>query len=170
MEVVEFGDLSEAQRAELEGDEVDPFDARASQLVWRAKDRHVGLRDADGRLAACAGLVLAEIEVDASRHMGVVGIGGVIVAARYRGQGLGSRVISEALRRAARLGPELAILFCHRDRSGLYARHRFAEIAPPVLVQQPGGYVPIPQVAMWRALADGVSLPPGRVRVNSLPF
>ena len=79
-------------------------------------------------------------------------------------------MVVEALRRAATLGPALAILFCHRDRAGLYLRHEFAEIPPPVLVQQPGGFAEIPQVAMWRALREGASLSPGKVRLLSLPF
>ncbi len=170
MEVVEFGALTESRRAELEGDEEDPFDARGTQLCWRAKDRHVALQDRDGRLVASSGLLLTEIQVDDGPPTPVVGIGGVIVAAPYRGRGLANRIIEATLQRAATLGPALAILFCHRDRAGLYERHRFAEIPPPVMVQQPDGCVEIPQVAMWRAIRDGGSLPPGRVKLNSLPF
>jgi predicted GNAT family N-acyltransferase len=170
VELVEFGALTESQRAELEGDEEDPFDTRGTQLWWRAKDRHVALQDPDGRLIASAGLVLAEIQVDDGGVTPVVGIGGVIVAARCRGRGLANRIIDEALRRASTLGPPLALLFCHRDRAGLYERHRFAEITPPVIVQQPDGFAPIPQVAMWRAIRAGASLPPGQVKLNSLPF
>jgi GNAT superfamily N-acetyltransferase len=167
---VEFGRLTDAYRAELEGDEEDPFDARGTQLHWRRKDRHVGLRGSDGRLVASTGLLLAEIQVGDGPAIPVVGIGGVIVVAAHRGHGLGDRVVVEALRRAATLGPALAILFCHRDRAGLYLRHEFAEIPPPVLVQQPGGFAEIPQVAMWRALREGASLSPGKVRLLSLPF
>ena len=170
MDVIEFGALSDSQRAELEGDEEDPFDARGTELWWRAKDQHVAIRDADGRLVASAGLVLAEIQVDDGPAIAVVGIGGVIVAARYRGRGLANRIIDETLRRASTLGPVLAILFCHRDRVGLYERHQFAEIPPPVMVQQPQGFAQIPEVAMWRAIRDGASLPPGLVKLNSLPF
>ncbi len=168
--VVEFGGLSDAQRAELEGDEEDPFDARGTQLSWRGKDHHVGLQDEDGRLVASTGLLLAEIRVDGGVATPVVGIGGVIVAAPYRGQGLANRIIGEALRHASRLGPGIAILFCHRNRSGLYLRHQFTEILPPVLVEQPQGWVEMPQVAMWRALRAGCSLPRGKVKLLGLPF
>jgi hypothetical protein len=41
MEVVEFGRLTDAQRAELEGDERDPFDAEGATLRYRRKDHHV---------------------------------------------------------------------------------------------------------------------------------
>ena len=62
MEVVEFGPLSDAQRAELEGDEADPFDAAGMTLEYRAKERRVALQD-DGRLAASAGLTAAAVHV-----------------------------------------------------------------------------------------------------------
>jgi predicted GNAT family N-acyltransferase len=170
VDVVEFGGLTDAYRAELEGDEDDPFDARGTDLSWRRKDRHVALRGVDGRLVASAGLLLAELQVADGPTTPVVGIGGVFVKAAHRGQGLGDRVIVEALRRAATLGPDIAILFCHRNRAGLYVRHEFVEIPPPVLVQQPDGFVEIPQVAMWRTLRDGASLSAGRVKLLSLPF
>ncbi len=162
--------MTDAYRAELEGDEDDPFDARGTELHWRRKDRHVALRGDDGRLVASTGLLLAEIQVDDGPVTPAVGMGGVIVAAAHRGQGLANQVIAEALQRAATLGPDLVILFCHRDRSRLYARHEFVEIEPPVLVEQPDGFVEIPQVAMWRALRGGASLPPGQVRLLSRPF
>jgi predicted GNAT family N-acyltransferase len=170
MEVVEFGHLTSDYRSQLQGDEQDPFDANGSTLQWRAKDRHVALRNPEGRLVASAGLLLAEIQVDDGSSIPVVGIGGVIVAAPYRGQGLATRTIREALRRAAALGPDLAILFCHRDRTGLYQRHGFVEVAPPVLVKQPDGFAEMPQVCMWRALHDGAKLPRGTERLLSHPF
>ena len=64
----------------------------------------------------------------------------------------------------------MVLLFCHRNRIGLYEQQGFVEIDPPVLVQQPDGYAAMPLAAMWRALRDDVALPPGRVVVHSLPF
>jgi predicted GNAT family N-acyltransferase len=170
VDVVEFGSLTPQLRGELEGDEVDPFDGAGSTLQWRPKDRHVGLRGPDGRLLASTGLVQAGLEAGDGLVTEVVGIGGVIVAAAFRGQGLGSRVIVEALRVAAGFGPPAVILFCHRNRVGLYVRHGFLELAPPVLVSQPDGFAEIPLVTMWRALRDGVDPPQGPIRVLSLPF
>jgi predicted N-acetyltransferase YhbS len=170
MEVVEFGRLTDTIRAELEGDEEDPFDAAGDTLRWRPKDRHVALRQDDGRLVASAGLVLTEVQVGDGEPLPVVGIGGVLVSQANRGQGLGRRVIMEVLARAATLGPGLALLFCHRNRAGIYRRHDFVEVPPPVLVQQPDGPVEIPQVTMWRALRPGAELPAGRLTLLSLPF
>jgi predicted N-acetyltransferase YhbS len=170
VELVEFGRLTNSQRTELEGDEVDPFDAAGNTLKWRLKDSHVALRGPGGRLIASTGLVRAEVEVDGAAPLPVVGIGGVFVAERYRGRGLSTRVVTEALARARAMGPDLVMLFCHRNRAGLYLRHGFVEIAPPVLVDQPDGPVEIPMVAMWRPLHDGVTLPEGRVSLRGLPF
>jgi predicted GNAT family N-acyltransferase len=170
MDLIEFGRLSEAQRVELEGDEADPFDAAGNTLQWRKKDRHVGLRGGDGRLVASAGLVLAEVQAEGGSAMPVVGIGGVFVNQHQRGQGLANRVIREALARAGTMGPAVAVLFCHRDRAGLYERHGFGEVPPPVLVQQPDGPVPVPMVTMWRALREGGQLPPGQLVLLSFPF
>lgn len=169
LDLIEFGQLSESQRAELEGDEVDPFGVVGNTLVWRKKDRHVGLRGSDGRLVASAGLVLADAQIG-EVEVPVVGIGGVIVAAPHRGRGLSTRVIGEVLARAARMGPSLAMLFCQTDRVGLYVRHGFAEVPPPVLVEQPDEVVEIPHVTMWRPLREQASLPEGQVILRGLPF
>jgi hypothetical protein len=40
MEIVEFGPLNAEQRAQLEGDEHDPFDTEGVTLRYRGKDRH----------------------------------------------------------------------------------------------------------------------------------
>jgi len=170
VEVVAFGRLTEALRSELEAGEDDPFDAAGNTLTWRAKEQHVALREPDGGFVASAGFVLAELEVEDHPPEQFVGIGGVFVTAWRRGQGLGDRIVREALTFAEGLGPGLALLFCHPDRSGLYRRHGFTEVAPPVRVKQPGGYAEIPQMTMWRPLHPGAGLPAGRLTVDSLPF
>jgi predicted GNAT family N-acyltransferase len=170
LEVVVFGPLSDSQRAELEAGEEDPFDGAGNTLAFRPKDQHVALRQADGRLIASTGFVLAELRVDEGPPVPFVGIGGVFVTAERRGQGLGNRILEEALRFGGMLGPDFALLFCHRDRSGLYLRHGFTEVEPPVLVEQPGGQAEIPLVTMWRPLGEGPTPSPGRLSVGSLPF
>ncbi len=170
MEVVEFGPLTDAYRAELEGDEIDPFDAAGNSLQWRRKDRHVALRGGDGRLVASAGLVLTEIRIGDDRVVPVVGIGGVIVTAAHRGCGLAREVLEAALARAAALGPPLVLLFCLPDRAGLYERFGFTAVARPVLVTQPEGLAEMPLVTMWRALTPGDELPDGSVTLLGLPY
>ena len=169
MELIEFGVLSDAQRTQLEGDEVDPWDSARNDLTtWRPKDRHVGLIDGEGRLVAAAGLVAGAVRGDDGRTVGVLGIGGVIVAAPYRGRGLARRVVEASLERAGDL--ELAMLFCYRDRAGLYERLDFRELGAKLLVEQPEGPVEMPLVTMWRPLRDGASLPEGPLTLDGTPF
>jgi len=163
VDVVEFGRLSDAQRAELRAGEEDPFGAAGNPLQWRPKDRHVALRRADGRLVASAGLVLGDLQVEDRPPMQFVGLGGVFVTAACRGQGLGKRIVEEALRRAGTMGPNVVLLFCHRSRTGFYEQHAFVEIDSPVLVQQSDGYAEMPLAAMWRALSADAALPPGEL-------
>ena len=169
MEIVELGRLTDEQRAELEGDELDPFSADGVTLRFRAKDRHVALREDGGRLVASAGLTATDVEVAGIRFP-VVGIGGVIVNAEQRGRGFARRVLEEVLVRARAMGPAFVILFCHPDRAGLYEGLGFRTIGSPVSVQQPHGFEAMPQRTMWCALRPGVSWPPGHVTVHGLPF
>ena len=170
MEITRFGALSDEDRAQLEGDEPDPFDAAGIELAFRPKDRHVGIRDPDGRLIASAGFVLAEVEVDGSERHEVLGIGGVIVAAAHRGRGLARTVVGAVLDEGVRLGPEYALLFSHPNRSGLYRRLGFAVLESPLEVLQPRGMAVVPQLAMWRPLTAARSWPPGPAVLESLPF
>ncbi|MGD0197737.1 MAG: GNAT family N-acetyltransferase [Solirubrobacteraceae bacterium] len=168
MEVVDLGPLTDAERAQLEGDEVDPFDGAGITLQFRGKDRHVVLRD-DGRLVASAGLTEADVEV-AGQRFRVAGLGGVIVNADHRGQGLARHVVEAALSRAESTGLSFVVLFCHPDRAGLYERLGFATVSSPVRVQQSHGFEPMTQRMMWRALEQIGSWPEGDVTVYDLPF
>jgi predicted N-acetyltransferase YhbS len=169
MEFVELGPLTPELKSELEGDEQDPFDAAGLTLEYRAKDRHVGLRDASGQLVASAGMLIVEVEVGEERFA-VVGLGGVIVNARHRGRGLARKVVDAALARAATLGPAFALLFCHEDRAGLYRKLGFVVVEDEVVVEQPDGFAALPQLAMWRRLHDRATWPGGPLTVHSLPF
>ncbi len=167
--LVELGELTDTDRAQLEGDETDPFDAAKAVLRFRPKERHVALRGDDGRLIASAGLTLSEVEVGGVRFP-VVGIGGVIVNPAHRGRGLARTVVDAAVARAEAMGPDFVVLFCHADRTGLYLRLGFNLIEQRVLVRQPRVYAPMTQHTMWRALRPGVRWPPGPPVVHTLPF
>lgn len=168
-QLVELGELTDSDWAQLQGDEDDPFDEAGAALQFRSKERHLVLRDDDGRLIASAGLTLAEVEVSGVRFP-VVGIGGVIVNAAHRGRGLARTVVSAALDRARGTGPEFAVLFCHPDRAGLYVRLGFQLIDGRVLVRQPHGYAPMTRRTMWHALRTGARWPTGPPVIHTLPF
>jgi predicted N-acetyltransferase YhbS len=169
VKVVELGRLTDAQRAQLYGDEEDPFEIGDVTLQFTPKEQHVGLQDERGTLVASAGLVVAEVEVE-ERRFPVVGFGGVLVHAAGRGRGLGQRVVEAALERARMLGPEFAMLFCLPDRVGFYRRLGFSEIEGVVQVEQPTGDEPMPLRTMWAALRAGAQWPEGSVALRSLPF
>jgi GNAT superfamily N-acetyltransferase len=168
--LVQFGDLHPEQRAELWGDDPDPFEMAGDRLYWQPKRRHVGLEDHAGRLVAAAGLVTTRVQAGGGPPREAIGLGGVIVARPHRGRGLARQIVGEALALGATLGPDLAMLFCLPSRMGLYERLGFSEIAPPVLVHQPSGAVPVALVVMWRTIRPGATLPTGRVSVLTLPF
>lgn len=170
MEPVEFGSLTAELSAELVGGEQDPWDSSGMPpLQWRDKEHHVGLRDDAGRLVASAGVLVVDVEVEGERFP-VVGLGGVIVNRAYRGRGLSLPVIEAALQKAAVLGPDFALLFCHQDRMELYRRFGFEAVADEVLVDHAGGQIVMPMRTMSRALRPGAAWPAGRVVLHSLPF
>jgi predicted N-acetyltransferase YhbS len=169
VEIVEFGRLTEAQLAQLYGEEEDPFEVGGLTLAFQPKHRHVVLRDESGRLLASAGLVIAEVKAG-ERRFPVAGLGGVLVHAAVRGRGLGHQVVEAALERARTMGPEFAMLFCLPNRVGFYLRLGFAEIPVAVEVKQPVGHATMPLRTMWRALRDGASWPEGAVALQTLPF
>jgi hypothetical protein len=80
------GDHTEAERAELHDGEENAFESIHLGLEWEEHERRVVIRDG-GRLIACAGLIVAPVEV-AGERFDVVGFGGVIVTRTRRGQGL----------------------------------------------------------------------------------
>jgi predicted N-acetyltransferase YhbS len=168
--VIEFADLSAERRAQLWGSDPDPFEMAHDTMQWQVKHRHVGLEDAQGRLVACTGLAPTRIRAADRREHAAIGLGGVIVAQAHRGRGLARRIVGQALELAASLGPDLVMLFCLPSRVGLYERLGFSEVAPPVLVAQPGGPRPVSLIVMWRTLAPEARLPPTPVQVLTLPF
>jgi hypothetical protein len=85
---VELDEVTGRQWCELVGDEPEPWGGVAEGMVWREKQRHVGIRAPDGRLVALAGAVRADVEVDGAPIFQVLGIGGVFVARSARGRGL----------------------------------------------------------------------------------
>jgi predicted GNAT family N-acyltransferase len=171
MKMVEFGRLSDEQHAELAGEEDDPWGAAEFDVEWLPKDHHVAITDDDGRLLAAAGLVVVEVRFGAQPPISVVGVGDVIVTASHRGRGFGRQVISEVLKRAEELGPEIAMLFCRAEMAGLYQAHGFAKVSRRVVIDQPAGLTDGRGVMMWRPLKAGVRLPDGIVTiVGGLPF
>jgi predicted GNAT family N-acyltransferase len=163
------GDHTADERAELHDGEVNAFESAHLGIYWEDHERRIVLYE-DGRMIACAGLLVAPVSVG-GETFDVVGVGGVIVTHSRRGQGLARLVMDGALRRAAELGPEFALLFCRPDRAGFYAKLGFVRVSEPVQVGQPDDKrVTMPLETMWRPLRAGAAWPPGPVDLPGLPF
>lgn len=136
--VVRLADYTKADIEEIFGVGDDHFGVAYTGLSWLPKDIHFGIREADGRLVAHAGLLRVPLTVGGV-DLDAMGVGGVSVAADVRGRGLARAVVGAALDHARTLGPRYALLFCRPQVSGLYRKLGFRELAGDVHVEQPGG-------------------------------
>ena len=169
VEFVELGPLSVREWVDLTGHERAPFGLAAAGLVFRPKDRHLAVRDADDRLVAAVGLAVATVEVEGHEPFEVVGVGALIVHESARGGGLGAALIERVKRLVEDTGPDRAMLFCRAELMPLYGRVGYRPVEAPVRVDQPDGPVEMPIPAMWRPLRP-VEWPAGAVRLRGLPF
>jgi predicted GNAT family N-acyltransferase len=169
MRVGEMPPLSLRDWVALTGRDRAPFGAETADLVWRPKERHLGLWDPSGRLVAAGGLVVTTVTV-AELTFEVVGVGGLIVAPDWRRRGVMPLVADPLARMAEALGPALAMIFCRDALVDLYLSRGYHRIADPVWVDQPAGRVAMPVPAMWRPLHPGATWPAGRVEVHGEPF
>jgi predicted N-acetyltransferase YhbS len=163
-----LGALTAAQYAELEGDEQNPFDVDG-KLQWSEGRRHVALAEPDGRLVAATAISSAAATVD-GLTLPLLGIGGVIVRAERRGEGLARAIVLAALEQPVDNGARHALLFCWPDRAGLYTRLGFTTVEDQVTIAQPNGRVTMHMQTMWRGLTPAATWPPGPVALEGLPF
>src|SRR5579859_5796725 len=170
MRVEPLAQITKHDWAQLIDGEENPWGTQGEALEWGVKERNLGLRDADERLVAVAGAVVASLQVADAERFAVVGIGSVFITRARRGTGLLARMLVPLLDLAAQMGPEHAMLFCREELVRVYSGYGFTTIADPVWVDQPAGPVRMPLAAMWRALREPAIWPPGRVDVQGLPF
>jgi predicted GNAT family N-acyltransferase len=171
MELVELDRVSAQQWSEMGAAEPGAWGGGAPEsLLWREKDRHLVLREPEGRLLAVAETVLGEISVEGNGSFEVIGIGGVFVNQADRGCGLMRSIMDSLLEMARGAGPERAMLFCLPRLAPVYASIGFAEITDPVWADQPDGRIEVPMRSMWMALHGRPGWPSGRVDLQGLPF
>jgi predicted N-acetyltransferase YhbS len=170
MEVVAIDPPGEREWEQLIDGEEQPWGPAGEGLKWAEKERHVGVRDAHGRLLATAGATRVRVRVGGSEELDVVGIGGLFVTHSMRGRGLLHPLARAVLQIAREMGPEHAMLFCRPELVPVYARLGFELIGARVLAEQPAGAVVVPLEAMHLTLAPGAVWPEGEVHVLGLPF
>ncbi|MET8011408.1 GNAT family N-acetyltransferase [Streptomyces sp. NPDC005271] len=159
---------TKADQGEILGDSPDPFGVDGYGLTWLPKEDHFGVR-LEGRLVAHTGLLRLPVSIGGARTE-VVGVGGVAVAPDLRGRGLARLVMTAALDHARTMGPQHGILFCRLPLVSLYQRLGWRVVEGDVQVEQPDGVVVMPLQTMWTPLRDGVTRPPGEVRLLSFPM
>lgn len=169
MQFTELGPLSLQEWVGLVGRDRAVFGPSTVGLVYRPKDHHVGVRDADGALVAAIGATIATVEVDGHEPFEVVGVGGLIVRKSDRGKGLSTELMDRLTALVNRLGPDRAMNFCERSMIPVYARRGYRAIEAPVCVDQPDGPILMPTPAMWRPIRPS-EWPAGAVRVHGCPF
>jgi GNAT superfamily N-acetyltransferase len=156
------------QLESITGGEHDPFRGLVYGLVWRPTEWHVTVRE-DGLEVCHIGLVAHTVEVN-GRTVKVAGVGGVITKREYRGRGIGVAAMRTAESVARQeLDSEFMLLFCRPGMRGWYETQNWALLRDTVLVDQPGGAVPAPLLAMVKQLG-ATAWPAGDVRLNSLPW
>ncbi len=169
MRVSERPDFSEADFDQIVDGEADPFETEGDEMVWATKTGHVALEE-DGRLIAHAGWVLADVLPESGPPVPAVGLGGVLVHRAYRRQGVGTRVVDEAVGRMSELGRPVALLFCRTDRRPFYERLGWRPVSSEVVVFQPKGPEIMPLETCWLPLSADAALPDTRLELPSLPF
>ena len=149
--------------------EPDPFGTDHLAVEWGPKIDHVGLMDA-GRLIGHAGWVPADVRVATGETMGVLGLGGVLLHRRHRGNGVGRVLVSGAMERMQLQGGTLAMLFCRPERLRFYGDLGWHPIEGVVTVGQPGRPIVMPLRTCWRPLTPGETVPRGDLEFPGLPF
>ncbi|MFI2610128.1 GNAT family N-acetyltransferase [Kitasatospora sp. NPDC018619] len=160
-----------AEQQEILGPGADPYGVAYTGLAFRPKEIHFGVRAADGRLVAHAGLVAAVPLTVGGTDLAVVGVGGVGVAPDRRRGGLATVVVRAALDHARTLGHRHALLFCRPQLAAFYRGLGFREVVEGVTVEQPEGRLAqMPLRTLWTPLVPGAGWPEGPVRLRSLPL
>ncbi|MFE4518896.1 GNAT family N-acetyltransferase [Kitasatospora sp. NPDC056783] len=158
------------EQQEILGPGDDPYGVSYTGLSFRSKEIHFGVRAADGRLVAHAGLVPLPLTVGGN-DLTVIGVGGVCVAPDRRHGGLARTVVGAALDHGRTLGHRYALLFCRPPLAAFYRGLGFREVARAVTVEQPEGRLAeMPLRTMWAPLVVGAGWPEGPVRLRSLPM
>ncbi len=170
MRLVELDKLSEPYWEDLVAGEQEPFGGIGESLVWRDKDRNIGVCEEDGRLVAAAGVVLAEVKIEQVPPFEVAGLGGLIVTRNARGRGLARMLCQNLIELAGEIEVRQAMLFCLPKLMPFYREFGFRTIDAPVWADQPDGRIEMPLQAMWKALGGEADWPPGRVELQGEPF
>jgi len=160
--------LTDEERAQLFGWEVDVFGIDAYGYRWQRKEWHV-LVEIDHHPVSHVGLLRREASVgEVSIVLGAVG--GVVTSKPFQGQGFGTRALTEAvtvLRQEWHV--DFGALLCQEPLMSFYARLGWHRVDAPVFFAQPNGAVLSPLVLMVIACSQQ-EWPQGAVNLQGFPF
>jgi GNAT superfamily N-acetyltransferase len=167
MEVREVSTFSPEEAAQLEDGEEDPW-GPPLDITFQPQHRHVVLVDSD-QVVGHAGFLPIEVETDGTRLAGI-GLGGVMIHRRHRGQAMGGHLVEETTKRMRATGRPLAMLFCGEPRLAFYRRLGWQQLTGTVTVDQEAGAVVMPLLTCWLSFNDDGVPPTGDLRLLGLPF
>lgn len=181
MELVDLPNFGPDAYAQIVDGEPDPFGTDQLAVEWGPKTDHVGLTDG-GRLIGHAGWVAADVRVATGETVEALGLGGVLLHRRHRGNGVGRMLVSGAMERMRSQGGSIAMLFCRPERLRFYGDLGWVPINGVVTVgqpapssgsdgpTQPGQSIVMPLRTCWLPLAEGATVALGDLDFPGLPF
>ncbi len=169
MELLEPARFGPVEYGQIIDGEEDPYGTEHLGMEWREKSAHLVLVE-QGRVVGHAGWVPADLVAASGERLGIVGLGGVMVHRRHRGNGLGNGLVTAAMDRMRRLGRPVGMLFCRDRRVPFYERLGWRPVGSEVTADQPTGPVSMPLVTCWTPLAEGAALPASDLHIEGLPF
>jgi predicted N-acetyltransferase YhbS len=169
VELIDLPEFGPDAYAQIVDGEPDPFGTDHLGIEWGPKSHHVGLMD-DGRLIGHAGWVASHVGVMNGETIEVLGLGGVLVHRRFRGNGVGRVLVAGAMQHMRMQGGTIAMLFCRPERLRFYGDLGWFPIAGAVTVGQPGGPIVMPLRTCWHPLVEGATVPDGAMEFPGRPF
>jgi GNAT superfamily N-acetyltransferase len=168
--------LTAAERQTLLRWAPDPFGGDAAglqHLVYRSKPlTWVLYDDADQPIArACALPTTCGINDNPAVPIG--GIGGIITVPAHQRQGHATRLIAEVLDHLYARYARAVLLFCLDPLLPFYAKRGFTRVTCPVVIEQPGGPIPLPpplNLCIHTRTPDPAVVPVRAIDLRSRPW
>ncbi len=169
VELIDLPEFGPDEYAQIVDGEPDPFGTEHLAIEWGPKTHHLVLMD-DGRPVGHAGWVTTHVRVVSGETIEVLGLGGVLVHRRFRGNGVGRVLVTGSTQRMRMQGGSVAMLFCRPERLRFYGDLGWLPIAGAVTVGQPGGPIVMPLRTCWLPLIEGAAVPDGAMEFRGQPF
>ena len=150
IEVRATSELTASEREHIRDWILAEFDPDVDGFEWADVDYHVLVWE-DDLLVAHVEIVQRTGQVD-GKPVSLGGIGGVVTLPEWRGHGLGSTAMKQAMNfMCAELGAEFGLLICDPDAISFYKRLGWEVVEGPLVFDQRGEKMTSPDVTMVAA-------------------